>query len=449
MRILNKDSNRMGVHEPWGFSVSSVRWAAFCAALAWGGAVAEGADSTLVVREIQVFGNQTTKEYVILREMLLKPGEPVTQEAIEHDRQRIYNLRLFNRVDVEVVPEENNEATVFVVVHERLYFFPFPILGFKYRDIKNFYYGLGLTHQNLAGRNEKLYLSFALGFDRWVKLEYQDPRLTSDDIFWGIGAGASRYQNLSPQLGFYHQRGYSAHVSVGKRIGLYRSIALRFDYEILQVPAEVANGTVSPTGRDAFPSVALNVSQDTRDLAEYATKGHNLRGFFSKSGFSGNGVDFFRTGLDVSGYRPLFDGAALGARSFATLTGGPVVPPYKYVYFGYGERIRGHFNTILEGENIAGGSIEMRIPILSTRYYVFPYAIVPELGLWRYGIFISLFADVGKTWFRNEGFSGRRWYAGAGTSLDLLLPYSIIVRCAYALGDGGTSEFILDFGTSF
>jgi outer membrane protein assembly factor BamA len=114
---------------------------------------AHASDSTMVVREIQVLGNQTTKEIVITREMLLKPGEPVTQEAIEHDRQRIYNLRLFNRVDVEVVPETETEATIFVIVHERLYFFPYPILGFRYRDIKNFYYGVGLTHQNLAGRN--------------------------------------------------------------------------------------------------------------------------------------------------------------------------------------------------------------------------------------------------------------------------------------------------------
>lgn len=410
---------------------------------------AHASDSTMVVREIQVLGNQTTKEIVITREMLLKPGEPVTQEAIEHDRQRIYNLRLFNRVDVEVVPETESEATIFVIVHERLYFFPYPILGFRYRDVKNFYYGLGLTHQNLAGRNEKLYFSFALGYDRWVKLEYQDPRLTSEDLFWSIGASAARYQNLSPALGSYFQRGYSAHLSFGKRFGLYRSLSLRVDYEIIQVPPEVTNGTVSPTGRDAFPTVTVQAAHDSRDLSEYATKGTFARAYFSQSGFSGDGVNFFRYGIDIGGYLPVLNWAALGARTFTSLSGGPVVPPYRHLYFGYGERIRGHFNTILEGENIVGGSTELRIPILNPRYFVFPYAIVPELGVWRYGVFLSLFADVGKTWFRYEGFSGRKWYAGTGVSIDLLLPYSIIVRGAYALGDGGVSEFILDFGTSF
>ncbi len=409
----------------------------------------QASDSTMVVREIQVLGNETTKDYVITREMMLQPGSVVTQEAVEHDRQRIYNLRLFNRVDLEVVPEQNNEATIFVVVYERLYFFPFPILGFKYRDVKNFYYGVGLTHQNLAGRNEKLYFSFALGYDRWVKLEYQDPRLTADDVSWGIGASAARYQNLSPSLGSYFQRGYSAYLSLGKRFGLYRSISLRFDYEILQVPPEIENGTVSPDGRDAFPTLAIIASHDSRDLAEYATSGYYVKGYFSKSGFSGKGVDYFRYGGDIGGYLPVFQGGALGARSFVSLSGGPTVPPYRYLYFGYGERIRGHFNEIVEGENIVGGTTELRVPILTPRYFVFPYAVIPELGIWRYGLFVSIFADVGKTWFRDEGFSARKWYAGTGVSVDLLLPYSIIVRGAYAIGDGGNSEFILDFGTSF
>jgi outer membrane protein assembly factor BamA len=434
---------------PTRVPAAALAWIAVLAALASVATVAKAADSTLVVRDIEVLGNQTTKEYVITREMLLKPGMPLTQELVDHDRQRIYNLRLFNRVDIEVVPEENNEATVFVVVHERLFFYPFPVLGFKYRDIRNFYYGLGLTHQNLGGRNEKLYFSFALGFDQWVKLEYQDPRLTPDDLFWGAGAGAARYQNLSPQLGFYYQRGYNAHVSFGKRFGLYRTAEIRFDYEILQVPSEITGGTISPAGRDAFPSVSLQVGHDSRDLSEYATRGYLVKAFFSKSGFSGKGVDFFRYGIDVSGLLPVFDGAALGARAFTSLAGGPAIPPYKYVYFGYGERIRGHFSTVLEGENIAGATAECRIPILSPRYYVFPYAIIPELGVWRYGVFFSLFADVGKTWFNHEGFSGRPWSAGTGASVDLLLPYSIIIRAAYAVGDGGTSEFILDFGTSF
>jgi hypothetical protein len=59
----------------------------------------------LRVRNIFVTGNRTTKDYIILREMELKPGSIVTPanliNALEKDRQHIFNLTLFLEVKVE------------------------------------------------------------------------------------------------------------------------------------------------------------------------------------------------------------------------------------------------------------------------------------------------------------------------------------------------------------
>ena len=95
-----------------------------------------------------------TKEHVILREMSLKIGDTLTQQAKDLDRNNIYNLRLFNKVDIEDSVYQN-QATVIVTVSERWYFIPFPVLGMKYRDISKLYYGAGIMHQNFGGRNEK------------------------------------------------------------------------------------------------------------------------------------------------------------------------------------------------------------------------------------------------------------------------------------------------------
>ncbi len=145
----------------------------------------ETADTLLTVRNVVIDGNVTTKNFVILREMKLKPGERITAEALEHDQKRIYSLQLFNKVEMEVKPE-GSEAQLVVHVNERWYLFPFPIVGIRYRDFDKLYYGAGLVHSNFRGRNEKLFFSFALGFDRWVSLTYHNPRITEDDdIFLG------------------------------------------------------------------------------------------------------------------------------------------------------------------------------------------------------------------------------------------------------------------------
>ena len=82
-------------------------------------------DSAIIIRDIQIRGNKTTKEHVILREMSLKIGDTLSQKAKDIDRNNIYNLRLFNKVDVEDSVYQN-QATLIVTVSERWYFIPVP-----------------------------------------------------------------------------------------------------------------------------------------------------------------------------------------------------------------------------------------------------------------------------------------------------------------------------------
>ena len=90
----------------------------------------KSSDSVIIIRDIQIRGNILTKEHVILREMSLKIGDTLTQQAKDLDRNNIYNLLLFNKVDVEDSVYQN-QATVIVTVSERWYFIPFPVLGMK------------------------------------------------------------------------------------------------------------------------------------------------------------------------------------------------------------------------------------------------------------------------------------------------------------------------------
>ncbi len=57
-----------------------------------------------IVRAIIITGNKVTQDFVITREMTLQPGSTITPEAIQFDRERIYSLRLFNRVDIRTEP---------------------------------------------------------------------------------------------------------------------------------------------------------------------------------------------------------------------------------------------------------------------------------------------------------------------------------------------------------
>ena len=405
--------------------------------------------SVLIVHSIRVTGNESTKDYIILREMSTGIGDTLSLEKLEYDKNRIYSLGLFNRVDIDYAAN-GPKAELIVRVHERWYIYPFPVLGFKYRDVKKFYYGAGVAHFNFRGRNERLIGEFALGYDRWVQFSYQNPKLTAgDDIFFRISGFWSRVQNLNPDRGTYQQETIGGTITVGRRFGLYSLLTGSLSYEAWRVSDLAIGRTISPDGKDEFPSLGIGYTFDTRDVREYPLDGALITLQATKNGFSGESVNILRYGYDARAYVPAAEGVTVAGRTYGQFASGGPVPPYRYTYFGHGERLRGYFDSIIEGENIIGGNLELRIPILAPRYYVFEYAPFPEFSVWRYGLYAGLFADAGKTWFRSEGPGGRRWYSGFGGGLHFLLPYSIIVRTEYAISRSGNGQFILDFGASF
>jgi outer membrane protein assembly factor BamA len=362
-----------------------------------------------IVRSILVEGNETTKEFVILREMSTRPGDTLNFNRLTYDESRIYSLGLFNRVEIEHMID-GNAADLVVRVHERWYLYPFPVLGFKYRDFDNFYYGFGIAHTNFRGRNEKLIFEFALGFDRWIRLIYQTPKLTDgDDVYFRISLSSARVQNLNPDRGLYQQRTQSVLLTLGKRFGLYSLLQASAGYELWKVSDEISGGTLTPGGRDAFFSASLNFTYDTRDIREYPTQGTLFQINTMKYGFGESVVDFFRYGADASRYTLLPSAITLATRVHGQFTAGGPVPAYRYVYFGYRERIRGYYNRVLEGENLIGANLELRIPLLSPRYYEFTASPLPEFSLWRYGIYAGIFADAGRIWYRDEGMGVRHW----------------------------------------
>lgn len=406
-------------------------------------------DPVLIVHSIRVTGNESTKDYIILREMSTGIGDTLDLTKLEYDKNRIYSLGLFNRVDIDYAAQ-GSEAELIVRVHERWYIYPFPVLGFKYRDIKKFYYGAGVAHFNFRGRNERLIGEFALGYDRWVQFSYQNPKLTSDDdIFFRISGLWSRVQNLNPDRGTYQQETMGGTLTMGKRFGLYNLLTGSVSYESWKVPDTGIGRTISPDGVDQFPSVGISYTFDTRDVREYPTDGVLVTMQATKNGFGSSSVNILRYGYDARAYVPAGGGVSVAGRTYGQFASGGPVPPYRYTYFGHSERLRGYFDAIIEGENIVGGNLEVRIPILTPRYYVFESAPLEEFSVWRYGLYAGIFADAGKTWFRSEGPGGRRWYSGFGGGLHFLLPYSIIIRTEYAVSRSGKGQFILDFGTSF
>lgn len=436
----------------WDFETLKRRLLNFWLVFVLFGSVLKGqtdSNSALIVRDIQIIGNRTTKDYVILREMSLKPGDTLSQAALELDRDNIYNLQLFNKVDVDYAVERQ-QATIFVTVSERWYFIPYPILGMKYRDISKLYYGAGVVHENFRGRNEKLFANICFGYDRWFMMNYQNPKITdNDDIFAGAGLTLQRIHNLSSGYGEYENSNVILSGTLGKRFGIYRSFYATAGYELWEVNDPLIGRTVSPTGADRFFVAMMQYRYDTRNNKEYTTNGTLISIALAKDGFGESDVNLVSAAYDIRKFFGFNGESGLGFHTSGSFTWGGLIPPYLHSFFGYDDRIRGYFYKVIEAEDKIAASIELRLPILSPRYIEFDFIKIPEFQKLRYGLYFGIFADAGKAWYRTDVVARQPWYSGYGAGLQFLLPYGFTIRTEGAVNNYGAAEFVLDFDTSF
>ncbi len=108
-----------------------------------------------VIEAIRFEGNDVTQEIVMLREMIVKPGDVADKEKIQRSVQNIMNLGLFERVTYRTEPGKDANSIVLVVkVIERYYLIPLPTA--RLNDNSQLEYGVKLRWNNVWGMNHRL-----------------------------------------------------------------------------------------------------------------------------------------------------------------------------------------------------------------------------------------------------------------------------------------------------
>jgi len=302
----------------------------------------------------------------------------------------------------------------------------------------------------VAGRAQKLSAIFTLGYDPSVSVAYSNPLLDHERrLFAGVGLGYARTRSRSvlemAQSGEYDEVRTEISVSLGKRLTQFESVSARLGLSMVRADPYMPGHTNETDGKDEFLTLALYYLNDTRDLREYPLQGSYTELSATKMGFGESDVNFARFAADLRYYLQAPLGTTLLGRVFGGAVAGGTVPPYSRSFFGYSERIRGYFTDVLEGEHQVGATLELRIPLFRPRYVHFSLLDIPEeFTYWRIGAALCLFGDTGTTWFRGHNVGLADLSSGFGGGLDLVLPYSFVVRLQYAWNDTLRGQFILD-----
>ena len=411
------------------------------------------------VGRINVTGNTKTRSHVILRELPIKPGQPLNSVDIETAKKRLKNLNYFHD-PVEITQSASGAAgyrDININVREKdtgsLN------LGVAFSSIENVYLYANVTQSNFdirgitngtfVGGGQRLTLSGRLGTDtQSATLSFVEPWFLDRKLAFGVDL---YYSNSSYMSDYYTQENVGVAFSLRK--ALTDEHNLKLEYRLEQYTIDPENGAplfFDYAGGDYTRSnIRLAYEYDTRDAMVTPRKGGHFEAYGSWSG-PGSTVETYSVGINGSYYyNSVWDSiwsVNFGVQTIEAANEEEMVPVFERCYLGGPNNLRGFryrdvgvVDPALAGDETMGGN--------SSAYAQFEVT-VPIMDSLRF----AAFTDVGFVNAESFDFSSACLSADYGIGLRLNLPmgpiavdYAIPFKTGNAIDRGGQFQFYVNY----
>lgn len=438
----------------------------------------------VIIDNIFVTGNKKTKDKIILRELSVLKGNEYSYDAlneiIESDRNKIYNTKLFNEVEVAILELEYNKIDIVVRVTERWYLFPIPLIDIIDRNFNDWWvnhnhdfnrliYGLSLYHFNMRGMNERMTMTAQFGFTKRFEVEYSMPYIDRSQRH-GLSFSAKyleynnlHYNTVDNKRVFIETEdllrtnwAFSSRYTLRNSFYARHSFGLEYSYNQVADTVLELNSNYLGTGSNEqkFFKASYEFNYDKRDIGAYPLKGFRFVASIYQVGFGFEG-NVNKTGFDAS-YARYFDlkkGFYVNNLTSVNLTSPPNQPYILLTGLGFNNTlVRGYeLYTIFAQNFILNKSTFKKVLFKgSTKWKSMP---LEQFQYIPYGLYIKTYFDIGyaKNVANLEGnaFLADKLLTGTGIGLDFVTMYDFIIRAEYSFNNIGEHGFFLSLTSDF
>lgn len=410
------------------------------------------------VGRINVLGNTKTKPHVILRELPLKPGQPLNSVDLEIARKRLENLNYFDMVNVsQSASGTPGYRDINVNVHEKMtgnfsvgVAFSSVQSVYLYANVTQSNFDIrGLTGGSFVGGGQRLTLSGRLGTETQAASIYLlEPWFLDRKLALGNELFYSRSTYMSD---FYEQTNYGYAISLRRALDDRNSIKLEYRIEHYKLDPEGDAPIFFRENSGDFnrSNIQLSYEYDSRDAQITPREGGNLEAYASWSG-PGSTVQTYTVGLNGSAYYNSFWDSIFsvnfGIQTVDTLKSDDVVPLFERCYLGGPNNLRGFryrdvgmIDPALSGDETMGGNSSAFVQLEAT---------LPLIESLRF----AMFMDFGFVNADSFDFSTSELSADYGIGLRLNLPmgpiavdYAIPFKTGNAVDRNGQFQFYVDY----
>lgn len=395
-----------------------------------------------------VKGNDKTKDYVITREMRIKPGEVFDAKKARRSMQRIYNLGFFDDVSVKILPGKEDPDNVILeltVVEKRTGSFG---IGAGYSSEDGLLGMVSIGDTNFRGTGDSIKAIYEFGGDdgddSGYSISYTKPWLDEKETtgtlrFYNRKYEYDDYDNDGDIIETYDKKTEGYELSFGRPINEYTTNFLGFKINNTEYRDHVSD--LDRSGETAWRegnfgetrSIVASQVRDTRDNIYFPTEGSRTSLSMEYAGLGGD-FDYMKFTLGGQKYYKVGHAQVIALRATAGYATKDDMPEAALFDVGGQNSLRGYRDGQFTGRKMLMGTMEYRFPLANK-------------------IQGALFADIGDAW------SGKNWgswnsvedslnlHASAGVGVQMQTPIGAL-RLDYGWGeDGGRLHF--NVGGSF
>ncbi len=449
------------------------------------GPLAVWADSLVTVDKVLILGNRVTQNKIILRELSVRGDTTLSiaelQAAIERDKIKLTNTRLFLSVAIEVLPIQDQYVDLLVRVTERWYTVPVPFfrladrnfnvwLTNQNRDWSRVIYGLQFTRYNFRGLNQRVSLLAQFGFSQQFAARYFIPYVDRaqknglEFAFRYFNRPNVNYLTQDHQLLFTRNLDFGARTVTGQvgwrhRPTFYTTHAVDLRYTHRQVADTVL--ALNPTyflnegNRQRYFTLGYRVVSDRRDYVGFPLKGHYWEAEAEKLGLGlFNDVSITRLSGHYAHYFDLGKGfyAASSVRGYLST---PRRQPYaNFIGLGYNlVWLRGYELDAIEGQSYLVQQNTLRKRIFSRKFDISPVMPLPQFSTLPIAIYLNTYLDHG--YLRNaipyeqSDRLSDEYLMGYGLGLDIVTFYDFVLRVEHTWRIDGGRGFYFHLRSAF
>ena len=378
------------------------------------------------VHRIDIVGNTKTKDKVIRRELLIKPGQFFRRSVLLRSQRDVFQLNFFQDVQPALQPLPNGDVDVTFTVLEK------PTgtanAGAGYSGFDGLVGTISMIVPNFLGNGQNLNFNWEFGARRnSISTSFVEPWLFDTPTSAGIDVFRTNrkwFQEFN-----IIRKGFG--LSVGRRFrgtywrinGAYRFFDLKYtgfseryyasaleDSSLVETQISAINSNIRK--RESYESnsgltslVTFSVTRDSRDFPQFATSGmrHTYR---SDVAGVGGDVKFLKQTVESDFYLPLFKGTSISFRGRYALAVNPFndreVPFFERFFpggvsfdgmiRGYGNNSVGPYTELGDGTSSRDGGRAMSI--LTLEYQV---PIIDQLRS-QQPVYAVAFIEAGNAW---------------------------------------------------